>query len=372
MKTFKKLKRNKKQDVELAKTAQVARPVDELSLSNALSKHRQTALKKGLRHRRPVKKARHSVMIFTLSLVAMFVVAYLLSSFYILQKRQSYSNLAYNISKTVPYNISSVDGEPVSYEEYLFILRQNLHYLIDFEGVGAEKINIKTEDGKRIVEVKKSEALTKAEEFAFVRKQARDLNLSVSDQEVDQSIKAILSQKEDFTEAELEKTLRAHYGWSLQDYKRYHKMVLLERKVLAQLDQESNKRIQEARAKITSGEDFLQVATPFAQQGNTDSYGGSLGVVNIKTNSANLSSSALYALKELPEGSVTDVLISNDSLMIIKNLRSVNEIEKEVQIISIKFKDAASYLDQQRTDGKIHRKINPKNDPPTNVQNTAQ
>ncbi len=149
-------------------------------------------------------------------------------------------------------------------------------------------------------------------------------------------------------------------------------MVLLERKVLAQLDQESNKRIQEARAKITSGEDFLQVATPFAQQGNTDSYGGSLGVVNIKTNSANLSSSALYALKELPEGSVTDVLISNDSLMIIKNLRSVNEIEKEVQIISIKFKDAASYLDQQRTDGKIHRKINPKNDPPTNVQNTAQ
>lgn len=325
-------------------------------LSEGLKEHREEALKRGKKHRRAIKKPKHRVMFLTLLLVGVLIGSYFVYGYVVLERRQSYSDLAYNLSKTLPYNASRVDGEEVSYEEYLFILKENLHYLIDFDGPGAEKIDVNTEDGDKIVEEQKAQAIERAEEGAFIRKKARELNLSVSDQEVDQSIAEILSRRDGFSQAELEKALKAHYNWTMDQYRRLHKGVLLSRKVLAKLDEEASNRMAKAKADLNSGADFNEVAKSFINPENSeDSFGGYIGIVNVKTNSADLSGPALSTLKNLGDGKSSDVIISNDSLIIVQNIRTVSDDEREVSIISLKFKPASKYLEELRSAGKVER-----------------
>lgn len=100
-----------------------------------------------------------------------------------------------------------------------------MHYLVDFNGVGAEKIDVNTEDGNRIIEQKKIEALAQAEGYVFIRMKAKDLGISISDAEVDDAINELLTYRGNSSREELATTLKAHYGWEVSDYERFYKQV---------------------------------------------------------------------------------------------------------------------------------------------------
>lgn len=340
-----------------AKTTQLARPEDLPALDETLKEHREEALKRGRRHKRQLKKGSFNVMVSSLGLIAVMVGLFFGYGYFLLQKRQSYSSLAYSISRIVPYAASEVDGEEVSYEDYLFILRQNVHYLVDFEGVGAEKIDVNTEDGNRIIEQKKLEALSQAEGYAFINKKARELNISVSDTEVNAAIDELLVLRGNSTRAELATTLKAHYGWGIKDYERFYRQVILKRKVLSSLDETAKGKINSARDRVKAGEDFAAVAAELSEDEASRAANGSVGKVNIKLNNANFSYTILETLKGLGEGQVSEPVVTNDAFYIFKNVKTYSENEKDILMIKVVFKPAEVYLKRLESEGKVKRNL---------------
>ncbi len=340
-----------------AKTTQLARPEDVPALNETLREHREEALKRGRKHKRQLKKGRFNVMVGSLSLIVLIAITFFGYSFYLLQKRQSYSSLAYSFSRLVPYAASNVDGEKVSYEDYLFILRQNVHYLVEFDGVGAEKIDVSTEDGNRIIEQKKIEALAQAEGYAFVNKKARELNITVSSKEVDDAINELLVFRGNNTKAELATTLKAHYGWSVKDYERFYRQVVLKRKVLASLDEEAKLKINSARERVQAGQDFGAVAAELSDDAGSRANSGAIGRINIKLNNVNFSYTILETLKSLGEGQASEPVVTNDSFYIFKNVKSYSENEKEILMIKVTYRPVESYLKQLEEEGKIKRNL---------------
>lgn len=340
-----------------AKTTQVAAPIDNPQLQEALRVHREEALKRGRRHKKPLKKARFHVMMGSLAVIFGLIVIFFAYSFYLLQVRQSYSNLSYSLSRLAPYDASVVDGHKVSYEEYLFILKQNVHYLVDFNGVGAEKIDVNTEDGSRIIEQKKIEALAQAEGYTFIRAKAKELGITVSDKEVDDAINELLTYRGNSNKDELATTLKAHYGWEIGDYERFYKDVLLKKKVLASLDESAKANIDAARNKIATGAVFGDVAKELSADEASKANGGKIGRVNLKLNNANFSYTVLETLKNLPEGTNSEVVITNDSFYIFRNVKTYSEDEKEIEMIRIPFKTVDEYLQDLQVQGKIVRHI---------------
>lgn len=340
-----------------AKTTQVAFPQAQSELDETLKVHRDEALKRGRRHKKQLKKARFHVMVGSLGFIFLVAALFFGYSFYLLQKKQSYSGLAYNASRIAPYNASNVDGEDVSYEEYLFILKQNVHYLVDFNGVGAEKIDIKTEDGNKIIEQKKREALSQAEGYAFIRKKARDLNITISDADLNNSINELLVLRGNSSREELATTLRAHYGWDVSDYERFYRQVLLKKKVLSSIDEVAKVQLNSARDQLANGIAFEEVAKAYSDDDISEANGGRIGKVNLKLNNVNFSYTVLETLKNLPEGSTSEPVVTNDAFYIFKNIKSYSEDEKEIQMIRVQFSPIEKYMTELDAAGKIKRNL---------------
>jgi parvulin-like peptidyl-prolyl isomerase len=340
-----------------AKTTQVGMVQQPGELDEALKVHREEALKRGRRHKRQLKKARFHVMVGSLGFIALVATAFFGYSLYLLQNQQSYSNLAYSAARIAPYNVSSVDGEKVSYEEYLFILKQNVHYLVEFNGVGAEKIDVHTEDGNKIIEQKKREALSQAESYAFIRKKAKELNITVDKSEVDASINELLALRGNSSREELATTLRAHYGWDISDYERFYGQVLLKKKVLSSLDENAKAQLKSAKDQLAAGASFEDVAKTVSDDESSKTSGGHIGKINFKLNNANLSYTILESLKTLQEGATSEPVITNDAYYIFKNLNTYSADEKEVAMIRVQFKPVDNYMVELETAGKIKRNI---------------
>lgn len=346
--------------VAAAKTTQLSMASGQAAatLEDTLKEHREEALRRGRKHKRKLRKARFHVMLGSLSLILFLSGAFLGYSYYLLQKRQSYSNLAYSLSRIVPYSASEVDGERVSYEDYLFILKQNVHYLVEFNGVGAEKIDVSTEDGSRIIEQKKIEALRQAEGYVFVDKKAKELKINVSSQEVDAAINELLVLRGNSTRAELATTLKAHYGWSVKDYERFYRQVLLKRKVLSSLDEVAKDKINSAVKRVGEGEDFALVSRELSDDEGSRANGGAIGRINIKLNNANFSYTILEALKSLGEGQTSQPIVTNEAFYVFKNVKTYSENEKEIMMIKVVFRPIDYYLGELEAAGKIKRNLN--------------
>ncbi|HRV75917.1 MAG TPA: hypothetical protein P5247_00875, partial [Candidatus Saccharimonadales bacterium] len=72
---------------------------------------------------------------------------------------------------------------------------------------------------------------------------------------------------------------------------------------------------------------------------------------------ANFSYTILETLKNLPEGSNSEVVITNDSFYLFRNTKTYSEDEKEVEMIRIPFKTVDEYLQDLQNQGKITRHI---------------
>lgn len=326
-----------------------------------IKEHRKEALKLGRRHKKPLKRAKFRVMMGSLLFVLISIGIFLGLTFYALQVKQSYSNLAYSASKITPFNASSVDDNDVSYEEYLFILRQSVHYLVDFKGSGAEQIDINTEDGQKIIDSKKIKALKQAEGFAYSRAKAKELNITVSKEEVSQEIDELLRYKSNSTREELETTLRSYYDWTFSDYERYYTQVVLQRKVLTVMDDAAASRLEAIAQQVESGQKLDEITTNIDQQEGVE--GGYIGLFNLNFAEADLdqpdfSHIAVSVISNLEEGQISEPIATNDSFFIFQNVKTHSPSQKELYAIRIDFRPIDFYMAQMEQDGKINRNIN--------------
>ena len=319
--------------------------------NDTVSKHREEVISKKKKYIYPLQHSRHRIVIISVSLLVALLIGfstYILLSLY---KFQSTSAFTYQMTKVLPLPFAKVDGSYISYEEYLFELRHVIHY---FEN--QIEVDFESEQGKTQLIEEKKKIRDIIINNAYAVKIARDKGITVTDEEVNAQIETLKklglfgNQQEVF-----EEVLRSNYDWSVDDFNRSIKQLLLNAKVVQALDPGVRQEADRVLAEIQSGKDFALAAKEYSDDVGTKESGGNLGVVD---DNKKYLPEEYEALTKLQPGEVSGVIVLDNGLAIVKHLGMEGDKIKAAHII-FKYKDLSEYLNDYKAKepAKVYIKI---------------
>lgn len=318
----------------------------EVTLSEGVHKvqeYREKIIKKGAKFKNPysLKIKKKSLVKTSLILAAIFFVAFYVFSYFYLVKLKKDGSLAYAISRVTPYYLKDTDGRKISYSDYLFELRHELHYLENKEGLA-----IHNPDHKDQYEDLKAKSLEKASEITWSKKQAKKLGIKVSNEEVDRKIDILTSQFGQEGKDSLAIALSTYYGWKMPDLKRSIKEQLIKQKVTYKLDTKLNEKKLQLDSEIQQNVDFAALVDKYSEDQISKAAKGSIAQIG-KQNTA-LPPEVIDSIFSMQISQVSPAIETAKGLYRVK-LDAINEDgTRNASIIIIKISDFASVMDQNK------------------------
>jgi parvulin-like peptidyl-prolyl isomerase len=360
-KALKKLKLNKKDakkagGVALTKAKDLIKgesaepePTQSVRITNdSLAKYREEVLGGARRFIYPLQHSKHRIAIISGIIIFVITLILLVSSWFMLYRQGSTSDFAYRITQVIPFPIARVDGSFVRYEEYLFELRQNMHYLENQESVDFE-----SEEGQAQLASLKTQAMERILDRAVTAQLAREYNVEVSDFEVEEQIDLIRLQGGvgDQTQT-LEDTLDDFYGWDLGDLRRVIRYQIRDQKLVPLLDTAVKPEAEAVLADVLAGEDFAQAAKDHSEDALTKDNGGILG--EIFRSNTDIPPQLVERAFSLKEGEVSDQLVETlFGFHIVKNLEYTAEDQVRVAHILFRYEDVDTFVEEREAEANI-------------------
>lgn len=310
--------------------------------NDSVAKHREEVLSGARRFIYPMRHSKHRIAVVSALIVGFVLVVLIAFTWYLLYQRQSSGNFAYKISQLLPFPIARIDNTFIRYEEYLFELRQNVHYLAN-----QENVDFSTEEGLRQLDGLKKAAMKNVIHDSIIRKIAKEKGISVSDQEVEEQIDLIRSQGGiGSSDKTLEDTLSDFYGWSLNDLRRVIRSQVLEQKLVPILDTDARPRAEAVIASVLGGKDFAQAAKEDSDDQFSRESGGDLGFV-FRSNTE-LPPQIVEKVFTLAAGEVSQELVETlFGYHIVKNIEYKSPEEARVGHILIRFKEIDAFIEER-------------------------
>jgi hypothetical protein len=282
--------------------------------NETVAEHREQILAGGRRFKYPMQYAKHRLVINSILISAGALLLLFILLWVQLYLVQGTSNFMYRISQFVPAPVANVDGTFVRYSDYLMELRSELFYLQRQEGV-----NFNSTDGKQQLSYLKRRTLNKVEDYAYVRKLAKDLKVNVSDEEVTTYIDSLRQRSgRQFSRDLYEQiVIKGYYDWSLTEYEYSLKNQLLRRKVAIKIDEPARRKANQILDKLNGGADFAAVAKESSDDDITKNIGGDAGVVNVTDEDPD---GLIIAANKLEPGKHSGVIETKNGYYIVKLL----------------------------------------------------
>jgi hypothetical protein len=271
--------------------------------TETIAQHRERILAGGRRFKYPVQYARHKLVFNTIIISLVTLIALVGVGYWQLYSVQNTSGFMYRVTRVLPVPVATIDGKTVLYSDYLMKYRSSIHYL-----VSKERINLKSEDGKRQSDFVKSEAMDDALADAYAVKLAKQHNVNVTDAE----LQTFLKQQRNSTDGEVsEATYNAvildYYGWSPQEYQHAMQIKLLRQKVAFAVDTDAETVSKIVGATITAGNsDLKSVTTAVNLTAKVQVVYGSIGFVPKTNQDGGLAAAAA----SLQKGAISSVIKS--------------------------------------------------------------
>lgn len=306
--------------------------------NETVAAHREEVLGTARKYIYPLQHSKHRIVLISTGLFIVTIVAFFTYSTLALYKIQSNSTFLYRVTQVFPFPIARAGGRFVSYENYLFELRHYTHYY-------ENQLDTDFSDPKNAPQLEdfKRRALDKVVNDAYVKLLAKQHNISVSTQEVDDQITIVRNQNRlGGNEQVFEDVLRDYWGWSVNDFKRSLHQELLAQKVAATLDTETRTRAETALAEIRRGAKFADVAKKYSDDSRTKGSGGELPGL-VEQTDRDLSAQTTNALFRLKKGQVSDIVSTGYALEILKNLNTEGGKIKAARVL-FQFKDISEYI----------------------------
>lgn len=222
--------------------------------TDTLAEHREQVLAGGRKFKYPVQYQRHKLVINAVIIGAVALVLLIVLGWYLLYVAKNTSEFMYRVTKVVPAPVAVVDGEQVQYSDYLMKYRSAAHYLVE-----KEQIDANSADGKSQLEFVKTQAMDDAIADAYASKLARELDVTVTDAELEAYLKQQRqSGGEEVSEITYNAVIRDYYGWSPQEYREAMKSKLLRQKVAYAVDARAEDITKTVEAKVKSGSTDLK------------------------------------------------------------------------------------------------------------------
>jgi foldase protein PrsA len=199
----------------------------------------------------------------------------------LIYKYKSESPVVKSVASVIPYPVMKVNGDYISYREYLFELASIKQYYKSQTGAdGKPSIDFNTTEGKaKLAELKKQIiAQLKTDEVA--RQLVEDRKIKVTDKELNTQYDTLV--KSAGGKDKLKEVLSKVYGWTPSDLKRKLKFQLEKQKLQTAVTSDptanakAKAKAQDILNKVNAGGDFAALAKQYSQD-TTAANGGDLG-----------------------------------------------------------------------------------------------
>lgn len=317
--------------------------------NDTLAEHREAVIAKGKRYKYPMQQTKHRTVAVSVVIVLLLLVALGLLTWFRLYRSQDTTTFFYRVTQIIPLSVASVDGEPVPYKDYLLELRSAMHYLQTKEAV-----NFSSDTGKSQLDYQKRVALNKVVEQTLIRKLARQQNISVSQQEVDDFIqRQIETNQLGASEDDFKTVIRDYYDWSFEEYQQSIENQLLRRKVVFAIDAKAKSRAEAVYREASAGADFARLAAERSDDAQSKQNGGDIGFLGPNSEDPD---NIYQAVRNLQVDQLTPVSQGVDSYYVAKLLEKRDQ-EVRVAHITAQLTEFRSRMQQLRDKGQVSEHI---------------
>ncbi len=291
-----------KNKLQLKKEQPISRITNE-----TVAEHRERILAGGRKFKYPHQYVRHRLVInaVIITVVALILIAAI--GWWQLYPAQNTSDFMYRVTRVIPVPVAVIDGKQVRYSDYLMRYRSQQLWLQTQGQLGQ-----KPEDNKRQLDYVKRDILSVLESDVYAAKRAKQLNISVSDQDV-QSV--IDEQRNTVTgrisQEVYDDSTRHLLGISPDEYRHILKQSLLRQKVGFAVDTAAKKRADQVTAALDAQEkgkkSLTAIVDEFKKKGISLEFGAS-GLVPKNNRDGGLSKVAVG----LADGAVSGIVQSTN------------------------------------------------------------
>ena len=288
----------------------------------------------------PLQHSKHRIAIISSILVFILILLFGGFSWNLLYRQQSSGDWAYRISQIIPFPVAKVDGEWIRYEEYLFELRQNVHYLVN-----QENVDLSTEEGRVQLNGLRQQSLDRVKDNVVVRRLAAENGIVVTEEDIDEQVELIRNQGGVGDSIEtLEDTLADFYGWTIDDLRRVVKLQITKQRLIPILDTETRPRAEAVLQQLREGGDFAELAAANSDDPFTKEVGGAFGYIfRSNTEIPIIITETGFSLGE---GEISDIVETTFGLHIVQNQGFREEDEAKIAHILFSFKDIDKFIAQ--------------------------
>lgn len=316
--------------------------------NETVTQHREEVLGGARKYKYPLRQSRHKIVVVSVALLVAVIIGFTSYVLLNLYKFQSTSTFMYKVTRAVPFPVARVGRTFVSYEDYLFEIRHYIHY---FES--QQDVDFNSEQGKAQLADQRKKSLEKVVNQAYIKRIAKEKNITVSRQEIDAQIDILRTQNRLGGDSKVfEDVLKDYWGWTVSDFRRSIEQEILSQKVLRALDTGAKARADAAYAELKAGKSFADVSKAYSDDGATKDKGGELGFLVSKTD-RNIPPQTINALFKLKTGEYSPVTDIGWGLEIVKNLGFEGDKIKAARIF-ISYQDINNFLNSYKEKQKAH------------------
>ena len=312
-----------------------------------LDERRKEVLSKGKKFKYPMQYAKHHLVLITVIVAAVGLIAAVIIGWTMLYKMQDTGDVIYRLTRILPVPGAEIDGEKVRYSDYLMIYRSSITP-VERQGSAGSLADF---DGMK--DYYKREALTAAEDFALAEKFAREMGITVSEQEIDEAFDehrragGVDRSRESFL-----KVLSDNFGMDEREYRRLLYLSLLKMKVAKEMDTEALEIAEKVEELLAEDGSFERVQEALGDKIVLERTGQMVSRLNVDGGRA-------MKAAELSAGEISERFVSNngDGYYFVK---LVEKNDDDVSYVSIKvpFTELSKKIEQiRKEEGKIKEYI---------------
>ena len=319
--------------------------------NETVAEYRERILAGGRRFKYPIQYARHRVVITATIVVLASLVLMLVIGWWQLYSAQNTSRFFYRVTSVVPLPVASVDGKSVRYSDYLMYFNSSAHYLKN-----SQQVDLDSDDGKRQQEYIKRRSLDNAIADAYAFKLADELNISVSDDQVDQVIDRDRNTANGrISQDTYDASALSILGWTPGEYRYAAKNKLIRQEVSYAIDDEAKQKQTKAEELLKGKNvDFDKVAAELGGEGEAKVTTGVSGLVAQTNRDGGLSEAAV----KLEKGEVSPAIktTTGDGYYFVKLLEKTDD-QVNYEFLRIPLQEFEKRLEKLRQQGKINEYI---------------
>ena len=265
-----------------------------------IDEKREEVLARGKKFKYPFQYAKHKLIVNTVLIGVSAVLLAVFLGWLELYKFQDTGDVVYRLTRVLPVPVAEVDGEKVRYSDYLMLYRSSVAAIESQQGILSN-----SEEDQQMKAQYKVEAMDRAVSYSYALKLARELDIEVSDEMVNElmvehrTVDGVERSEEAFAGI-----IKDNFGLSLDEYRRMLYLSLVEKEVSVSLDEEALALKLEIESILGNGSDDLAgIADSLGENVVYSETGGMVEEMNLDGGRASIA--AELELGEVSEGFVS-------------------------------------------------------------------